>query len=561
MEDASTPPSPTQGGDDTAKRRRGPVRRSKKGGWTKEEDEILREAVKEFNGRSWKKIAERLPNRTNVQCLHRWQKVLNPELVKGPWTEEEDQKIIELVKKHGCENWSLIANNLDGRIGKQCRERYFNQLDPSIKKTPWTEEEKRILMDSQAKMGNKWAEISKILVGRPNNQCKNMYHSIMAKRRKANKKSNGKTKSSTKSTNRKARDISDDDEDDYDTNTVDDHVDNYATANSTSTPTSNLSPLSNPTNNMTIPSTTTAPLHNLQPPGVTNLHATQRFLRSNPKRGHHRSYSDSAVLHFQNMIGQQPPQGTTLPQGTNPTDFPNPNTLHQMQFIPSDFATQQSMYLQQQQQLQLQMRQMRLNQQHQATSSGFGSQPQNIPHHLSNDQLGTHMVGIAPAGAPQNDMAFSSSAPTDNIDSLMSDIMNDPITQSFDQDLDHNRRRSSSMFVTSNTRTSFEGISHPMEPKDDLFMDIPKITTNADDLLDFDLGKEEPDKILDGDMNDDPMMEDTKDFELDDMEVLSPDTTPLDSLLESPKHFRMRGHQRSQSFDPRMLSGHRFQPF
>lgn len=37
---------------------------------------------------SWKEVANNFPDRTDVQCLHRWQKVLNPELVKGPWTKE-----------------------------------------------------------------------------------------------------------------------------------------------------------------------------------------------------------------------------------------------------------------------------------------------------------------------------------------------------------------------------------------------------------------------------------------------------------------------------------------
>lgn len=74
-------------------------------------------------GKNWKKIAEYFPERTDVQCLHRWQKVLNPELVKGPWTPEEDEKVIELVKIYGPKKWSLIASHLPGRIGKQCRER------------------------------------------------------------------------------------------------------------------------------------------------------------------------------------------------------------------------------------------------------------------------------------------------------------------------------------------------------------------------------------------------------------------------------------------------------
>jgi myb proto-oncogene protein len=67
--------------------------------------------------------AECFPYRTEVQCLHRWQKVLNPELIKGPWTQEEDDQIIDLVKKYGPTKWSVIAKALPGRIGKQCRER------------------------------------------------------------------------------------------------------------------------------------------------------------------------------------------------------------------------------------------------------------------------------------------------------------------------------------------------------------------------------------------------------------------------------------------------------
>ena len=44
-------------------------------------------------------------------------------MIKGPWTEEEDRTLIENVRKHGAANWSQIAQHLEGRIGKQCRER------------------------------------------------------------------------------------------------------------------------------------------------------------------------------------------------------------------------------------------------------------------------------------------------------------------------------------------------------------------------------------------------------------------------------------------------------
>ena len=95
-----------------------------KGRWTKAEDEELRQAVSLNEGKNWKKIAELMTGRTDVQCLHRWQKVINPELVKGPWTAEEDGLVVELVAKYGPRSWSVIAMHLKGRIGKQCRERY-----------------------------------------------------------------------------------------------------------------------------------------------------------------------------------------------------------------------------------------------------------------------------------------------------------------------------------------------------------------------------------------------------------------------------------------------------
>ena len=57
----------------------------KKRWWTPEEDEQLKHLVDEFGARNWKRIASYFVDRTDVQCLHRWQKVLNPKLIKGPW--------------------------------------------------------------------------------------------------------------------------------------------------------------------------------------------------------------------------------------------------------------------------------------------------------------------------------------------------------------------------------------------------------------------------------------------------------------------------------------------
>ncbi|KAE8652367.1 transcription factor MYB93 [Cucumis sativus] len=102
---------------------------------------------------------------------------------KGPWTPEEDRKLVDYIEKHGHGSWRALPK-LAGlnRCGKSCRLRWTNYLRPDIKRGNFSDQEEQIIINLHASLGNKWSIIASHLPGRTDNEIKNFWNTHLKKK-------------------------------------------------------------------------------------------------------------------------------------------------------------------------------------------------------------------------------------------------------------------------------------------------------------------------------------------------------------------------------------------
>ncbi|XP_069465675.1 snRNA-activating protein complex subunit 4 [Ambystoma mexicanum] len=163
----------------------------KKREWTKEEDQMLTHLVDQMrvgNHIPYQKIAYYMEGRDTFQLIYRWTKSVDPRLKKGPWTKEEDEKLLKAVSVYGERDWYKIREEVPGRSDSQCRDRYRKALNYRIKKGRWSQGEKKQLMKLIEKYGvGHWAKIASEMPNRTDSQCLHRWKMSIGARKYANR--------------------------------------------------------------------------------------------------------------------------------------------------------------------------------------------------------------------------------------------------------------------------------------------------------------------------------------------------------------------------------------
>ncbi|XP_018548629.1 snRNA-activating protein complex subunit 4 isoform X3 [Lates calcarifer] len=143
--------------------------------WTPAEDALLRELVHRMrigNFIPYTQMSYFMKGRDPAQLIYRWNQVLDPSLRKGPWTKQEDQLLLQAVSRHGERSWWRIRLEVPGRSDSACRDRYHDCLKAGTKRGAFDQQERALLLTLVHKHGvGRWAKIAAEIPHRYDAQC------------------------------------------------------------------------------------------------------------------------------------------------------------------------------------------------------------------------------------------------------------------------------------------------------------------------------------------------------------------------------------------------------
>ncbi|CAN7114193.1 unnamed protein product [Brassica rapa subsp. narinosa] len=108
-------------------------------------------------------------------------------LKRGPWTIEEDHRLMNFILNNGIHCWRIVpklAGTCLLRCGKSCRLRWINYLRPDLKRGGFTDAEEERIMELHSQLGNRWSKIASHFPGRTDNEIKNHWNTKIKKKMK-----------------------------------------------------------------------------------------------------------------------------------------------------------------------------------------------------------------------------------------------------------------------------------------------------------------------------------------------------------------------------------------
>ena len=111
--------------------------------------------------------------------------IQKPLISRRKFTNEEDEKLKNLVSTYGAGDWRNIAAHMDNRNARQCRERWKHYLSPSVSNGPWTESEDELLREKYNELGSQWSRIAKFFPTRTDITVKNRWISMTGRAKRA----------------------------------------------------------------------------------------------------------------------------------------------------------------------------------------------------------------------------------------------------------------------------------------------------------------------------------------------------------------------------------------